>query len=75
MSRDTRHKNGNWPLPTTNKGAPESWDFVKIAVMMDIRDELQTLNRLLACPNFTSIPTILRTIRRNTTGLRKAEGK
>lgn len=72
---DTRHKNGNWRLPTSGNGSPETWDAVKIAVLMDIRDELQALNRLLACPNFTAIPTVLRTIRRNTSGLRKPPTK
>jgi hypothetical protein len=32
---------------------------------MDIRAELQTLNRLLHCPNFTGIPQTLRSIRRS----------
>ena len=41
-------------------------DGVMLAVIMDIRDELQRLNRLLSCPNFTAIPTTLRSIRRNT---------
>jgi len=37
-----------------------------LAVLMDIRDELKSLNQLLSCPNFTEIPSILREIRRNT---------
>lgn len=44
-----------------------TWDKVQVAVLMDIRRELQTLNRLLMCPNFTSIPHELRVIRKNTT--------
>lgn len=62
-----RHKNANWQLPTNDLGVIESWDHVKIAVLMDIRDELQTLNRLIGCPNFTSIPSELRRISLNTT--------
>lgn len=62
-----RYKDGDWQLPSapgTTKIA--SWDHVKIAVLMDIRDELKQLNRLLGCPNFTEIPSVLREIRRNT---------
>lgn len=68
---NTRHKNGNWTIPTTKAGNPESWDDVRTALLMDIRDELQTLNRLLACPNFIAIPQVLRSIRRNTAKPRK----
>ena len=42
-------------------------DGVTVAVLMDIRDELQRLNGLLNCRNFTGIPGTLRAIRRNTT--------
>lgn len=40
---------------------------------MDIRDELQKLNALLGCHNFTAIPNVLRGIRRNTAKPRKKE--
>jgi len=50
---------------------PDMRDGVTAALLMDIRDELQTLNRLLACPNFTQIPTTLRAIRKNTTKARR----
>jgi len=62
---DTRHKNGNWRLPTDAKGRIETWQAVEVAVLMDIRDELQRLNGLLHCVNFTGIPATLRSIRRN----------
>lgn len=39
---DTRHKNGNW-----NLGSPIQWDKVNLALLMDIRDELQANNRRL----------------------------
>jgi hypothetical protein len=58
----SRKKNLDWNLPEVN-----SWDSIKVAILMDIRDELQTLNRLLACKNFEAIPSILRGIRTNTT--------
>jgi hypothetical protein len=64
MAVDQRHKDKKWSLPTDSDGRIGSWDHVKIAVLMDIRDELQTLNRLLGCPNFTGIPETLRQIRR-----------
>jgi hypothetical protein len=48
-------------------GQVPTWERVGIAVLMDIRDELQTLNRLLACPNFLGIPHTLTRIARNTT--------
>lgn len=61
---EERFKNRNWSL-SNGTGLPASWQHVEIAVLMDIRDELQTLNRLLGCPNFTDVPTILREIRAN----------
>ena len=44
-----------------------TWQKVGVAVLMDIREELKTLNRLLSCPNFQSIPRRLRQIAANTT--------
>lgn len=38
----------------------------RLAVLMDIRDELQRLNRLLHCVNFTSIPGEISAIKRHT---------
>lgn len=52
-------------------GNIETWERVAIAALYDIRDELKTLNRLLACPNFVGIPETLRQIKRNTTKPRK----
>jgi hypothetical protein len=63
-----------WNL-ADNAGNVETWERVQIAVMMDIRRELQSLNRLLACPNFTGIPETLRQIKRNTTKPRKRASK
>jgi hypothetical protein len=58
-----RHPNVNWNMP---EDAP-TWDSAKLAVLMDIRDELQKLNALLGCPNFIAIPRKLDVIIRNTT--------
>lgn len=38
----------------------------QVAALMDIRDELKQLNKLLGCRNFTGIPATLRAIQRNT---------
>jgi hypothetical protein len=66
MSKTARHKDGQWSLPTTANGAIESWDLVKVAVLMDLRDELKKLNALLHCHNFVGIPRTLRTIAKQT---------
>jgi len=56
-----RKKDMNWNLPDES-----SWDVAKLAVLMDIRDELKALNAILSCPNFLGIPFTLRDISRNT---------
>ena len=61
------HKKANLDWDVTNdKGTVTTWEQVGIAVLMDIRQELRDLNRLLRCPNFLSIPAKLETIGRNT---------
>lgn len=55
---DTRHKDTRWVIKD-NYGYPGA----QLAVLMDIRDELQTLNALLRCDNFIRIPLTLRQIR------------
>jgi hypothetical protein len=62
--------NVDWDLSTPS-GNIASWEQVSIAVLMDIRRELRTLNALLACPNFATIPRTLRIISRNTAKRRK----
>lgn len=63
---DDRKKNFRWGIKTNTDGTTPQMD-AHLAVLMDIRDELQTLNRLLGCQNFLSIPSKLDAIRRNTT--------
>jgi hypothetical protein len=46
-----RFKNVDWDLSATPSGGIKTWDAVHIAVLMDIRDELQALNRVMQCPN------------------------
>lgn len=57
---DTRHQGANWSV-----GTAPSMDGAQLAVLMDLRDELQKLNRLLACDNFTRIPGDIKAVRRN----------
>jgi hypothetical protein len=61
MKRHANRVNVEWE--TMAEGF--TWEQVGIEVLMDIRSELQTLNRLLHCPNFTGIPQTLRSIRRS----------
>lgn len=52
---DTRQRNVNWSI---NAGASGMFSVAqaRLAVLMDIRDELQAINRILGCPNFRAIP-------------------
>lgn len=40
-----RYKNADWNLPDK----AETWQQASVAVLMDIRDELQSINRKLGC--------------------------
>ncbi len=61
-----RLKNTSWDL-TPGTSGQFSMEQANLAVLMDIRDELQQLNRVFACPNFQRIPHTLDHIRTNTT--------
>lgn len=63
---DTRKKNVYWMIRTNADGTTPT-DQATLALLMDIRDELQALNRILNCRNFLDIPRKLDQIRRNTT--------
>ncbi len=65
VSVDRRCRNISWEVADPNGDIP-TWERISIAVLMDIRDELQRLNRTLDCPNFQQIPHTLDAIRRNT---------
>jgi hypothetical protein len=56
-----RSKNMVWELPES-----PHWQSATLAVLMDIRDELQQLNRVFSCYNFQQIPKKLDAIKRNT---------
>lgn len=69
-----RFKDIDWNLPIDAAGNIQSWDCVKTAVLMDIRDELKEIGqslRPLRCHNFLTIPRTLNKIARNTTKARK----
>lgn len=72
-----RHKDENWDLPegTPIKGGAtnHSWASTQVSLLMDLRDELQYLNRLLHCQNFIQIPRILQAIQSNTAKKRRAK--
>ena len=61
-----RFANYDWDL-ADDKGWIGTWERISIAVLMDIRDELRSLNQLLRCKNFLDMPNHLRKIARNTT--------
>lgn len=71
---DTRKKNFMWGIATNPDGTTPSAD-AHLAVLMDIRDELQLLNALLHCSTFTRFPTTLLEIRRNTSRPRAKKQK
>lgn len=68
MAIDQRQKNGNWSTRTDQNyyETDQHYRRASLAVLMDIRDELQALNRLLGCSNFTNIPRTLKHISANT---------
>jgi hypothetical protein len=59
-----------WNL-ADKEGNIGTWERVQIAVLMDIRSELRTLNSVLRCPNFQAIPRKLDRIARNTAKKKK----
>lgn len=69
-----RRANVNWAISNTEEEVP-GIGHAQLAVLMDIRDELQKLNAVFACFNFTNMPAILRQIRKNTANLQKVKRK
>lgn len=61
---DRRQKDKTW-FVTDEQGALYQGikDGAMLATLMDIRDELQRLNRTLECDNFLAIPHHLRAMR------------
>ena len=67
---DTRRANKIWTVCAPNAGTA-TFDGAQLAVLMDLRDELQKLNQLLHCQNFVNIPRKLDRISANTAKPRK----
>ena len=68
--------NAQWTIPgDPNTGTVATWEAVQLAVLMDIRRELHTLNSHLGCPNTSDIPGLLRRIARNTTKKKVIQNK
>ena len=65
MFRTRKYPITDWTI-WQNEDGKYHWDQVRVAVLMDIRQELRKLNQLLACDNFSSIPRSLRAITENT---------
>jgi len=73
MASAPRFKNIVWHCGTENEKflQPTSVHHSQLAVLMDIRDELQTLNRIFACPNFTALPRDISKLRSEVSGIRR----
>lgn len=71
---DRRKKDIEWDVAEKDGSVP-TWERAQLAVLMDIRDELQRLNRLLHCQNFVAIPRKLDAIARKLPTRRKRKAK
>lgn len=75
---DKRRADTDWRIYGDNKAmwSQEWYGATQLAVLMDIRRELKTLNDVFRCPNFLAVPRALNRISRNTAKPRKkAEGR
>lgn len=63
-----RWKNQSWDMAADDH---PTYDMAQLATLMDIRDELQTLNAVFRCHNALVIPELLRAIKKNTTKPRR----
>lgn len=73
-----RFKDADWDLPKDQTGTIKSWDFVRLALLMDIRDELRAIRSslsVLRCRNFLRVPAKLDRIGRNTERKQRAKAK
>lgn len=62
-----RYKDMEWRLPEPGASKDVRDEQAAVAVLMDIRDELKSLNAVLHCCDFLGMPRVLREIRDNTT--------
>jgi len=72
-TNDAQWKNQQWTINQADKdpGAVATVDEAILATLMDIRGELQALNRVFGCSNFLRIPWVLDRIAANTRKPRK----
>ncbi len=63
--RKSVYRNAEWSINDRGDGATTT-EEARLAVLMDIRTELQTLNRYIRRRNCLDIPNILRRIEKNT---------
>ena len=69
---DRRRKNEDWYVAAEDGALwADMRDGVMLAVLMDLRDELQAIKGILLCHNMLSIPRRLEQIERNTRTTRK----
>ena len=68
-----RFKNMDWDIAGSGTGSRVQVDIegAILAVLMDLREEIQRLNMLLHCPNFMVIPGKLERIARKLPSRRK----
>ncbi len=48
------------------KSQNPTYDGAQLAVLMDIREELQAVRRILQCGSFTNLPFVISKIEKNT---------
>ena len=61
-----KYRNSDWTLNegTDGKSVINATE-ASLSVLMDIRDELKSLNRVIGCRNFMNIPATLRSIQKS----------
>ena len=75
----SRFKDQDWNLTKTANGQIGSWDELRAALLMDLRDELKEIRSALAplrhldCANFLAIPASLQAIARQTRKKRRVK--
>ena len=73
MAVDRRKKNINWNVADERGNMYNSVNAASLAMLLDIRDELQTLNKLLGCHNFVNLPQTLKGLRRDFAQMRREQ--
>lgn len=67
--RQRELQNQDWTIPHSPTGY--SWDTVQAMLLMDLRDQLRTLNNVFRCHRFLDVPNKLERIARNTAKKRR----